>query len=416
MKKRLITFLIFLLFIFINICNAQWVQMSNGIGVWKSVRCFTISGNNIFAGTSGYGVYFSSDNGSNWSQTSLSDRDMSALTIHGNNIFAGTLGDGVYLSTNNGTNWSQTSLNDIFIYSIAVLGNYIFAGAHYGVYLSTNNGTNWTQTSLNNQDVHSLAILGNNIFAGTANLLPGSGNVYLSTNNGANWNQISLNYKNVYSLFVNNSNIFAGTDSGVFFSSNNGINWTQTALNNKSVYSLAILGNNIFAGSGINNGVYLSTNNGTSWIQKNQGFSIISIIPNIESLCILNNYIFAGTAGYCVWRRIYSEAIGIKKTSELVPKSFSLLQNYPNPFNPSTKIKFDIINPLSRGVGEARGVWTQMKVFDITGREITTLVNESLIPGSYEITFDGSNLPGGIYFYRLEANDFVLTNKMILLK
>jgi hypothetical protein len=67
-------------------------------------------------------------------------------------------------------------------------------------------------------------------------------------------------------------------------------------------------------------------------------------------------------------------------------------------------------------VGEARGVWTQLKVFDITGREITTLVNETLNPGSYEVTFGGSNLPSGIYFYRLKANDFVQTNKMILLK
>jgi hypothetical protein len=74
------------------------------------------------------------------------------------------------------------------------------------------------------------------------------------------------------------------------------------------------------------------------------------------------------------------------------------------------------MSPLLRGVGEARGVFTTLKIFDITGREIETLVNEKLNPGAYEVTFDGSNLPGGIYFYRLKTNDFIQTKKMLLQK
>ncbi|HEY5123240.1 MAG TPA: T9SS type A sorting domain-containing protein [Ignavibacteria bacterium] len=95
-----------------------------------------------------------------------------------------------------------------------------------------------------------------------------------------------------------------------------------------------------------------------------------------------------------------------------VPKRFALYQNFPNPFNPTTKIKFDIA-PFSRGAG---GVLTSLKVFDITGREIQTFVNEKLNPGTYEVTFDGSNYASGVYFYQLRTGDFVVTKKLILLK
>ena len=110
---------------------------------------------------------------------------------------------------------------------------------------------------------------------------------------------------------------------------------------------------------------------------------------------------------------------GIKQTSSVIPKSFQLFQNYQNPFNPETKIRFDIqpLNPpLSKGGrGLAlRGV--SLKIYDITGREITTLVNESLQPGNYEITFDGSNLSSGINFYKLIAGDFISIKKMLLIK
>jgi len=96
-------------------------------------------------------------------------------------------------------------------------------------------------------------------------------------------------------------------------------------------------------------------------------------------------------------------------------KDFKLYQNYPNPFNPVTKITFSIA-PLSRGVGEARGVFTTLKIYSVTGREIQTLVNEILQPGTYEVTFNGNDITSGIYFYQLRANDFISTKKLIILK
>lgn len=91
---------------------------------------------------------------------------------------------------------------------------------------------------------------------------------------------------------------------------------------------------------------------------------------------------------------------------ENLPTVFALYPNYPNPFNPTTTIKFSIPNPQ----------FVTLKVFDILGREVTTLVNEEKLPGNYEIQFDGSNLPSGVYFYRLQAGSFSDTKKFILLK
>lgn len=89
-----------------------------------------------------------------------------------------------------------------------------------------------------------------------------------------------------------------------------------------------------------------------------------------------------------------------------IPTTYYLTQNYPNPFNPSTKIRYSV--PQSSNV--------VIKVFDILGNEIETLVNEDKSVGSYEITWYADNLPSGIYFYQLQAGSFVETKKMILLR
>jgi hypothetical protein len=408
--------LIFVLFILnssflITNCFCQWVQVSNGMGN-QIVYSLAYSGNNIFAGTDSNGVYLSTNNGTNWTQTSLNNREVDAIAVNGNNIFAGTYYNfGVYLSTNNGTNWTQTSLNNRSVFSLAVNGNTIFAGTNnsHGVYISTDNGISWNQTSLNNRNIYALAINGNYIFAGTFDFPINFYGVYLSINNGTNWTQTSLNNRGIYALAVNGNNIFAGIGYpyyGVYLSTNNGTSWTQTSLSNQYVNSLAIDGNNIFAGG---SGVYVSNNNGTNWIQRNEGLGNAVV----EALCILNNYIFAGTRGYSVYRRPLSELVSIQPISNEVPQSFSLSQNYPNPFNPSTKIKFDIPAPLNPPKG---GTLTRIVIYDILGHEAATLVNEQLKPGSYEIKFDASGYSSGIYFYKIESGSFTETKKMILIK
>lgn len=89
-----------------------------------------------------------------------------------------------------------------------------------------------------------------------------------------------------------------------------------------------------------------------------------------------------------------------------IPSDFVLSQNYPNPFNPSTKIGYNL----------STNSFVTLKVYDILGREIETLVNEEKSIGNYEVEFNASNLPSGTYFYRIAAGDFIETKKMILVK
>ena len=88
------------------------------------------------------------------------------------------------------------------------------------------------------------------------------------------------------------------------------------------------------------------------------------------------------------------------------PAAFKLEQNYPNPFNPSTTIQYSL----------SGSQFITLKVYDVLGNEISTLIDEHKQAGSYEISFNASSLPSGIYFYRLEIGSYRETKKMILLR
>ncbi|HET53669.1 MAG TPA: T9SS type A sorting domain-containing protein [Ignavibacteria bacterium] len=103
----------------------------------------------------------------------------------------------------------------------------------------------------------------------------------------------------------------------------------------------------------------------------------------------------------------------VTELEEELPKSIMLYQNYPNPFNPSTKIKFAIPPGLSVNHNELKVTLT---VYDMLGRELVTLINEPLGAGVYEIEFDGTDLPSGVYFYRFIMGNYIQSNKMMLLK
>jgi len=97
-----------------------------------------------------------------------------------------------------------------------------------------------------------------------------------------------------------------------------------------------------------------------------------------------------------------------------VPNKYELYQNFPNPFNPSTTIEYSIPAVGDEYIRPTNNV--TLKIYDILGEEITTLVNKKQTPGNYEVKFNAGNLSSGIYFYRLKAGNFSKTNKMILLK
>ena len=119
---------------------------------------------------------------------------------------------------------------------------------------------------------------------------------------------------------------------------------------------------------------------------------------------------FSGGALYSGNNALYYDGsplfVGINPVGNTIPSEFSLEQNYPNPFNPATTIKFSI---------PATG-FVMLKVFDVTGREVASLVNDELKAGNYKADFNASQLGSGVYFYKLIANGFIDTKKMILIK
>ena len=109
----------------------------------------------------------------------------------------------------------------------------------------------------------------------------------------------------------------------------------------------------------------------------------------------------------------YDLTTPVKEIQSEFPDEYSLSQNYPNPFNPSTTIKYSIPVETRRGVSPQN---TILKIYDILGREVATLVNQNQKAGNYEIQFDASHLTSGIYLYKLQSGNFVATKKLMLLK
>jgi hypothetical protein len=116
--------------------------------------------------------------------------------------------------------------------------------------------------------------------------------------------------------------------------------------------------------------------------------------------------IYAPTGPYDIWAAYGCSGPVSVEDNDLLPVNYSLSQNFPNPFNPSTTIKYSIPNTSL----------VKIKIFNTLGQEIAELVNQVHQIGNYEVTFNASSLPSGVYFYRLEADNFVQTNKMILIK
>ena len=108
-----------------------------------------------------------------------------------------------------------------------------------------------------------------------------------------------------------------------------------------------------------------------------------------------------------VWRRPLTEMItGVKDEINVTPVSVALLQNYPNPFNQSTNISFSIPSQS----------FVTLKIFDVVGREIATILSDKLDVGNYTREWNAKDFPSGIYFYRLQAGSFSETKKLVLIK
>ena len=409
-KHSLIKIYIFLILFIVKDSFPQWIQVGSFGGV--ATTTILVQGTNLFVSTSGNGVFKSSDNGATWNSAGLSTLSIIALAASDSFLFAGTnsIPGNIYISSNKGDTWNPAGLTDIYFGSFLINGNNIYAGTIFfsgGIYLSSNNGRNWIKVNRDSvYDINSLIIKNPNLlFAGT------EAGVFLSTNDGENWTPVNNGLPDigVSALFVKDSLIFAGTRGvGVFLSSNNGANWTDAnnGLTILDISAFEVSNNKLFAATRADifslSDVFFSSDNGTNWSYTNLW------VRTVYSLAINNNFIFAGGGVGGIYRGLISEITSVDDELNILPSVSFLEQNYPNPFNPTTKISWN--SPVSS--------WQTLKIYDVLGNEVATLVDEYKPAGSYEVEFqstlDNRKLASGVYYYQLKTGKFSQTKKLIL--
>jgi len=198
----------------------------------------------------------------------------------------------------------------------------------------------------------------------------------------------------------------------IFKTTDGGNNWKSIYITPANrLFSLEIVNNStIYVGSS-QNILFKSTDCGNSWVTQ----SLPGIYTGTNSIFFVNpttGYAFNGNS---IIKTTNGGSVFVNNISTDIPAGYKLFQNYPNPFNPSTNIKYQISGLSSPHV--LGGDFILLKVFDLLGKEIATLVNEKQSPGTYEISFDAGNLSTGIYFYTLEVDGKRIDmKKMVLLK
>jgi len=391
--------LFFALFILIN--NNVYSNWSKVAEVNGS-SCILTFGDIILVGSNN-GIYRSLDNGSNWLHFVV-DNTYSAITDLSKNdeyIYAGTF-NGVYSSVDTGKTWN--GLGPAYsILSVYAKDSTVFACIHGGgLFRSGNYGQSWTPIDGNH--FYSYMLHENKIFAGTFS------GIYVSNDNGMNWDLTDLTNKIITSLSKNDKYFFAANYTyGIYRSDDYGISWSESnqglPLDHFHPYSVFAKESLIFAGL-TSNKIYLSTDNGLSWKDFSNGLNINDETYHVK-FAISGNKIFVSFLYNSLWYYDLSQITNVSELNNSIPNRFILLQNYPNPFNQSTKIIYSV--PNSEHV--------ILKIYDVLGSEIKTLVNDFKMPNIYSINFNASNLSSGIYFYRFQiGKDFVKTRKILLIK
>ena len=399
--------------------GANWFAITSGLGSIKNFLALAMSPtdpNTIYLGSSFLvtaqtgpsSIYKSTDGGTNWvlssnglptDPTEINPiRTLNVSTANPNVVIAGlfvntaTLLGGFYISTDAGANWVQKNnglpiVQGKLIRSAAIrpgFDNQFYLGLDYasgtdiGVWETTDGGDNWFSfnggTMLNTYPIRALVFnsTGNHtLFAGYASTTAGVGGVF----------EYSFSFVPVELISF----------SAEVFNSKVTLSWVSaTEINN---YGFEIERRNVeslvWTDIGFQNG------NGSS--AETHYYSYIdNNVPVGKYFYRLKQLDFNGNFKY-------SKEIEV---TILPANNFVLNQNYPNPFNPVTRISYSI----------PENAFTTLKVYAILGNEIRTLVNRELQAGSYEVEFDGSDLPSGVYIYKLISGKFVKTLKMNLLK
>lgn len=394
--------------------KAQWIQVA-GVPT-TDIGSLYISNNTIFAGTDS-AVYISADSGNTWTRSAtlpLSPMLIDALTVFDGKIFAGTGGNGVFVSSNNGQSWTSMNqglvgLGSNQISSFAERNGVLYAGT-VGAGVFRLNLTTWNAFgNLVGETAGNVAFIrlkGDTLVAGAG----GNGYVWFAPNGVTTWSGVLIAPLQVEPLIATSllrvgNSLLLGSTYGIFRSTNEGAIWTFSGAGGPlgRLVALTSLNGALYAfGTSSDTRVYRSTDGGSTWQR-------LETIPATYAVAALGNRLYAATLQGLRYTTFGSTDVD----EEPLPNRATLNQNYPNPFNPSTTIRFSV--PAS-SVSNQASEFITLKVFNLLGQEIRTLAQQKLVAGEYTIEFNASDLPSGVYFYRLTSGGFAATKRMMLLK
>jgi len=412
MKKLLVTIITFLSLSYsITFAQSGWVQQNSGVSGWIKDVQFVNENTGWAVGI--YDILIKTTNGGvNWFSQRI-DTIQSYNTVFFIDSQTGWVAgynSRFMKTTNGGNNWVIQNVtpgsNFFTIYFINsqtgwAAGYYLPSGGFY--MKTTNGGDNWDSYYPSPTPWHNRATF---FLDSQTGWLVGDCGIRYTTNNGNNWTAQDTTSPSSFAIqFIDSQTGYTACQIGyVCKTTNKGTNWvlqsTGTNKNLKSLYFLNSQTGWIVGDSGV---AKRTTNGGLNWITQNfpsiNSFASVTFVNSLTGWIVGSNGIILKTTNGGI--------SSVNQISTEIPSKYSLSQNYPNPFNPITNVKFSIINSEQ----------VKLIVYDVMGREVQTLVNERLQPGTYEAMFDGSALNSGIYFYQLIAEGIAIqTRKMILLK
>ena len=413
------TLIIIIAMIFVNqLTFTQWLSDGKEEEIWD-VYCdehrIQIDFDNQ---NTGWAVHWAKDSvfkttnaGLNWTSYFINDTNgLSSIHFINSNTgwVAGKHGI-IAKSTNGGLSWFlQNSGVRSWLYAIYFFDPNI--GMAVGsldsnrvILRTTNGGTNWQIIARNNQSkLYSLFMQSSQI----VHCVGDSGTIIYSTNGGLNWiNQVSGTGSKLREIvFRGTKGYIVGWNGAILTTTNNGTNWVDRSFNSTNFYGVDFSGMDTGYVCGLGK-MYKTVNGGVNWFQQTTPVPDTVNIKNV--FCITSQIVWAQPCyGNLIYTTNGGSPLGIQPISNEIPSEYSLDQNYPNPFNPNTKIRFNI----------PRSSYTKLTIYDVTGRVMAILVNEDLKPGKYEVDWDASHRASGVYYYKLEAEGFSETKKMVLLK
>lgn len=409
----MLKFKILLIFSFVIIGNTYpqqgWMYQYRGPGNLVSINF--INENTGFVFKSNKYFFKSTNGGSTWDSNFINFP--LPVVIYGE-FYDENIGGIIpaYITSNGGSTWIQSNLPTTNGGSLtsrkiswvdqntAYICGYEFATSPTGlIHKTTNMGLNWFISYVGGFDFRDVRFLNEN----TGYICWSS--LIKSTNSGLNWEYVSTAFREMFrfSQFFNDT-FYIACDSGyVLKTINNGINWmVQTTETHNDFNDIFFLNNQNGYVVGDSGFVFITTNGGMNWVKQNSGTT-----RKLNEVWFLNKDtgFIAGDSGLLLVT--YTGGVtSLSQNYQSIPEKFNLYQNFPNPFNPSTMIRFDVV----------RNSKVRLSVYDISGKIISTLVDQELTPGSFEYSFSADYLPSGIYFYKLETDNFTETKRMVLVK